>query len=34
MPMGITYVIVRIYYWRQDARHTEAPQSNAQNLKT
>ena len=34
LPMVITYVIVRIYYWRQDARHTEAPQSNAQNLKT
>jgi hypothetical protein len=31
MPMVITYVIVRIYYWRQDARHARAMQSPVQN---
>lgn len=33
MPMVITYVIVRIYYWRQDARSTEPAQTGAQRLK-
>jgi hypothetical protein len=31
MPMVITYVIVRIYYWRQDARRAEPMPSNIQN---
>jgi hypothetical protein len=33
MPMVIAYVAVRIYYWRRDARRTEAPQTGAQGLK-
>jgi hypothetical protein len=30
MPMVITYVIVRIYYWRQDARRAEPTHNLAQ----
>lgn len=31
MPMVITYAIVRIYYWRQDARRAESVQNRIQN---
>jgi hypothetical protein len=31
MPMVITYVIVRIYYWRQDARRAEPMPNHVQN---
>jgi hypothetical protein len=30
MPMVITYAIVRIYYWRQDARRAEPMQEHIQ----
>jgi hypothetical protein len=36
MPMVITYVIVRIYYWRQDARRADLlhnPVQNSENVK-
>jgi hypothetical protein len=36
MPVVITYVIVRIYYWRQDARRANLlhnPVQNSENLK-
>ena len=33
MPMVITYEIVRIYDWRQDARRAEPMPSNIQNLE-
>ena len=31
MPMVTTYVIVRIYYWRQDVRHASAQLNHVQN---
>jgi hypothetical protein len=31
MPMAIAYVIVRIYYWRQDARRAEPMPNHVQN---
>jgi len=31
MPMVVTYVIVRIYYWRQDARRAKPLRSDVQN---
>ena len=31
MPMVITYVIVRIYYWRQDVRHASAHLNHVRN---
>jgi hypothetical protein len=31
MPMVIAYVIVKIYYWRQDARRAEQIQNHIQN---
>ena len=31
MPMVITYVIVRIYYWRQDVRHASAQINHVRN---
>jgi hypothetical protein len=31
MPMVITYVIVRIYYWRQDVRRAEPIPNHVQN---
>lgn len=34
LPMIIAYVVVKIYYWRRDARLTETPQSGARGLKT
>jgi hypothetical protein len=30
MPMAITYAIVRIHYWRQDARRAEPMQEHIQ----
>ena len=36
IPMVITYVIVRIYYWRQDTRHADLlhnPVQNSENVK-
>ena len=31
LPMVIAYVIVKIYYWRQDARRAEQMQNHIQN---